>query len=58
MAMKLETGNIHRIVLNILNEMDMNGADEKDAIYVCNYLAGIVDMANAVIEAIEDLGGK
>lgn len=58
MAMRLETENVRFILCNMLNEMDYWGIDEKDAEKHLWYIAGVNDMANAVIKAIVELGGK
>ena len=58
MAMKLEKENVRIIFGNILNDVEMYADSEKDAEKQLAYIAGLRDMANAVIEAIEDLGGK
>ena len=58
MAMKLEKENVRIIFGNILNDVKMYADSEKDAEKQLAYIAGLRDMANAVIEAIEDLGGK
>jgi hypothetical protein len=38
--------------------MEHFGIDGKDAEHQSSYIAGVLDMANAVIEAIGALGGK
>ena len=58
MAMRLERENVRIILMNIMNDMDLYGLDGKDAEHHASYLAGVLDMANAVIEAIGQLGGK
>ena len=57
MAMRLEKENVRFIVLNLLNGCELYGAEEKEAEHLCSYVSGVMDMANAVIHAIEDLGG-
>ena len=56
--MKLEKENVRIIFGNILNDVGMYPEDAKDAEKQLAYIAGLLDMANAVIKAIEDLGGK
>lgn len=58
MAMRLEKENVRIILMNILNDMEHYGLDGKDAEHHASYIAGALDMANAVIEAIGQLGGK
>lgn len=58
MAMKLEKENVRIILMNLLNNMEHYGLDGKDAEHNTSYIAGALDMANAVIEAIGQLGGK
>ena len=58
MAMRLEKENVRIILMNIMNDMDHYGLDGKDAEHHASYLAGVLDMANAVIAAIGQLGGK
>ncbi len=58
MAMKLEKENVRIIALKILSDMELYGLDGRDAEHHASYVAGVLDMANAVIHAIEELGGK
>ena len=58
MAMRLEKENVRIILMNILNDMELYALDGKDAEHHASYIAGALDMANAVIEAIGQLGGK
>lgn len=58
MAMRLEKENVRIILMNILNGCEFYGQDGKDAEHTSSYVAGVLDMANAVIEAIGQLGGK
>lgn len=57
-GMSLKTENVRICLMNLLNEMDLYGAEGKEAEHLVSYIAGAHDMANAVIEAIEDLGGR
>ena len=57
-ATRLETENVRIIFMNILNGMDHYGIEGKDAEYQSCYISGALDMCNAVIEAIKELGGK
>ena len=56
--MRLEKENVCIILMNLLNDMDLYGAESKEAEHLVSYIAGALDMANAVIEAIKDLGGR
>ena len=56
--MKLEKENVRIIVMNILGDCDLYGCEGKDAEHLLDYIAGVQDMANAVIDAIGELGGK
>lgn len=58
MAMKLEKENVRIVLMNLLDCMEHYGLDGKDAEHQSSYIAGLLDMANAVMKAIEDLGGK
>lgn len=58
MAMKLTTENVRSIFCNLLNNMAFYGLEGKDAEHQIDYIAGAMDMANAVIEEIKGLGGK
>ena len=58
MAMRLEKENVRIIVMNIMNDIEHYGLEGKDAEHHASYISGVIDMANAVIEAIGQLGGK
>ena len=58
MAMKLEKENVRILFMNLMNNMEHYGLEGKDAEYQSCYIAGALDMADAVIEAIGELGGK
>ena len=58
MAMRLEKENVRIIFMNLLNGMDFSDQEGKDAEYQSYYISGALDMANAVVEAIGQLGGK
>lgn len=58
MAMKLKEENVRIIFMNLLNGMEFYGLEGEDAGYQSCYISGALDMANAVIEAIGELGGK
>lgn len=58
MAMRLETENVRIILMNILNGCEFYGLEGKDAEHIASYTAGAIDMANAVMEMIKELGGK
>lgn len=56
--MKLEKENVRIIFGNILDDLDLYAEDVKKAERQLAYIAGLRDMANAVIDAIGQLGGK
>lgn len=58
MAMKLEKENVRIILSNILDDVEMWEATGTEAEKQLAYIAGLRDMANAIIEAIGQLGGK
>ena len=58
MAMKLEKENVRIIFGNILDDVELWDTDAVEAEKQLAYIAGLKDMANAVIEAIGQLGGK
>ena len=58
MAMRLEKENVRIILMDILSDMELYGCEGKDAEHHSSYVAGALDMANAVIQAIGELGGK
>ena len=58
MAMRLEKENVRIIVMDILADCDLYGLEGKEAEQLLNYIAGVNDMANAVMDAIVALGGK
>lgn len=58
MAMRLERENV-RIILNLfLDDVECWDMEGKDAEKQLAYIAGLRDMANAVMDAIVELGGK
>ena len=58
MAMRLEKENVRIILGNLLDDCGFWEFEGKDAEKLLAYIAGITDMANAVMAVIEDLGGK
>lgn len=58
MAMRLEKENVRIILCNFLDDTEMWTWDSKEAEKQLAYIAGLRDMATAVIEAIGQLGGK
>lgn len=58
MAMKLEAENVRIMFMNLMNNTEHYGLEGKDAEHQSCYISGALDMANAVIDAIKDLGGK
>ena len=57
-ATRLETDTVRRILMDILNDLDYWEEPDKAAEKTLTYIAGATDMANAVIKAIKELGGK
>lgn len=58
MAMRLEKENVRIILNNFLSDLEMWEFEDKNAEKQLAYISGLRDMANAVIEAIGQLGGK
>lgn len=58
MAMKLEKENVRIIMGNILSDLELWEFEGKEAERQLAYICGVIDMANAVIDAIGELGGK
>lgn len=58
MAMRLEKENVRIILGNFLSDLELWEFEDKDAEKQLAYIAGLRDMANAVIDAIGKLGGK
>lgn len=58
MAMRLESVNVHIIESQLLDDIEYWAMEGKEAEKSLAYIAGVHDMANAVIKAIRDLGGK
>lgn len=54
--MRLEKENVRIILMEMLNDIEY-WADSDNGKTLC-YIAGLTDMANAVIKAIGELGGK
>jgi hypothetical protein len=57
-AIRLTTENVRIIMWNILNDIPYWEVEGKEAEKQLCYIAGMTDMANAVIRAIEEFGGK
>ena len=57
MAMKRTPENVRIILMDILNDVSYWECEGKEAEKQLCYIAGAVDMANAVIKGIEELGG-
>ncbi len=55
---RLTTENVRIILMNILDNCELYGQEDKNAEHTSSYIAGVLDMANAAIEAIGQLGGK
>ena len=58
MAMRFEKENVRIILFNMLGEVEMWNHTDNDAEKRLCYIAGLTDMANAVIEAIGQFGDK
>ena len=58
MAMRLEKENVRIILCNFLGDVSLWDAEDKEAEKQLAYIAGLRDMANAVMDAIVGLGGK
>lgn len=58
MAMKLERENVRIILGNFIDDVELWEMEGVSAEKQLAYIAGLRDMANAVIEAIGQLGGK
>lgn len=57
-VMKLESENVLFIEHEIIGNMDLFAYEGKEAEKSLAYIAGLNDMAKAVIKAINELGGK
>lgn len=57
MATRLESENVRIILADMLNSNDYWASEGKDAEKSLCYIAGMCDMADAVIKAIKELGG-
>lgn len=55
---RLGIENVRIIFMNMMTNMEHYGLEGKDAEYQSCYISGALDMCNAVIEAIKELGGK
>jgi hypothetical protein len=58
MAMRLEKENVRIILGNFLDDVELYDMDAVEAEKQLAYIAGLRDMANAVMDAIAGLGGK
>lgn len=58
MAMRFEKENVRIILGEMLDDCGYWEFEGKDAEKLLCYIAGMTDMANAVMKAIEELGGK
>lgn len=58
MAMRLEKENVRIILDNMLTDLGYWEREDKEAEKLLCYIAGLHDMANEVMKAIEGLGGK
>lgn len=57
-VMKLEKENMRIVLGKFLDDVEMFVLDSNKAEKQLAYIAGLRDMANAVMEAIGQLGGK
>lgn len=55
---KLSTETVRRMVLEKIADLGLYGTTGDEAGHLASYIAGMVDMANEVIHAIEELEGK
>lgn len=58
MAMRLEKESVRIILGKLLDECGFWEREGKEAEKLLCYIAGVNDMANEVMQAIEELGGK
>lgn len=58
MAMRLEKENVRIILVNLIADVEMWDNEGTEAEKRLCYISGLTDMANAVIDAIGQLGGK
>ena len=58
LAYKIETENVRIILSKMLDDMCYWDCEGKEAEKQLCYIAGMTDMANAIIKAIKELGGK
>ena len=58
MAMRLEKENVRIIMGKLLDDMFCFEPEGKEAEKTLCYYGGVIDMANAVMRAIDELGGK
>ena len=58
MAMRLRKENVQYIIAEIMKDVDYWTCEGKEAEKALCYIAGVKDMAEAVIKAIEELGGQ
>ena len=58
MGMRLEKENVSNVMKNLLDGVEYWDHCENEAEKRLAYIAGVLDMTDAVIRAIEDLGGK
>lgn len=57
-GIRLESENVRYVLQELLTECDLYGREGKEAEKMVHYICGLNDMANAIIKAIKDLGGK
>lgn len=58
MAMRLEIENVRYLEHQVLDNLDYWEPEDKTAEKTLTYIAGVVDMADAVMKAIKELGGS
>lgn len=54
--MKLKREHVRIIFENMLNDVELWAAEDKEAEKQLAYISGLRDMENAVMEAIDELG--
>lgn len=58
MAMRLERENVRIILMDLITDVEMWDHEGAEAEKRLCYISGLTDMANAVMDAIVELGGK
>lgn len=58
MAFRLSSENVMMIERELLDNLEYWALSEKENSQTLTYIAGVHDMASAVIKAIKELGGR